>query len=266
MYDQLLKRGACLLVALTVICMAASIASSQAEKSSQISRGLPNGSIDRDSQIMGSQVSNTTQDRNASYSSSLAFNGTVYRLSEKNVQVTIPVNATHLNITLSDKAGNMTLIDGTGRPMNYSSSYQYWRGEHIYSLTFAGHVRGSLIYTTPISGQQFILPIQEKAAVRIILPQGYTTGERTLGIARPDPDEQIEDANGTALTWYNTTNIPYIEVNYYRRSAPQAMFIIFSIMILAGAVLFIQYYLSTLRLKKSSEELDGEADWKSRKK
>lgn len=203
-------------------------------------------------------VPSAAQMSGGSNSSGADFNGTVYLLGEKEVQVTVPVNDSHLNFSLSGRALNMTLFDEGGRAIEYNSSYRYWRGDHIYSLVFSGRVRGRLVYTTAAAGQQFILPIREPVPVRIILPEGYTTGERALGIARPEPDELVQGINTTALTWYNTTSIPYIEVNYYRRSAPRALSIILSILGLAGAVLLVQYYLSMRRLKRSAGDLDGE--------
>jgi len=222
--NGLMKWGACFLAVLASVCLTAEAASSNS------------------SAIFGSSLDGA------------AFNGITYILGEREVQVIVPVNASTLNLSLSDRAQNMTLLDGDGRQVEFNSSYRYWRGDHIYSLAFAGHVRGRLIYTIPSTGQQFILPIREKVPVRIVLPPGYTTGEKALGIASPEPDEFEELSGRTALTWNNTTAIPYIEVNYYRRSAPRALAIIFSILGLAGAMLLVQYYLSTRRLKRFAED------------
>jgi len=225
---SLMKWGACFLAVLAAVCLTAGSAPSNA------------------SAIYGRSPD------------AAAFNGTIYLLGEREVQVVVPVNASALNFSLSERALNMTLLDEDGRQVEFNSSYRYWRGDHIYSLTFAGHVRGRLIYTIPFMGQQFILPIREKVPVRIVLPPGYTTGEKALGIARPEPDELEEVSGRTALTWNNTTAIPYIEVNYYRRSAPRALAIIISILGLAGAVLLVQYYLSMRRLKRSAGDFEGE--------
>lgn len=249
MYNRLFKRSKWLLAILTATCLLAAAASSAAQDA-----GIPNSSLHSSS---NSSPHNSGSQKAVSFNDSI-FNGTTYLLGEKEAQVIVPVNASLLNFTLSDKALNMTVLDGRGRPVEFNSSYRYWRGEHIYSLNLSGHVRGSLIYTMPLMGQQFILPIREKVQVRIVLPLGYTTGERSLGIARPEPDEVVEGGNETSLTWYNTTLIPYIELNYYRRSAPRALGVIFSILGLAAIVLLVQYYLSMRRLKRSAEDLDGE--------
>jgi hypothetical protein len=198
-------------------------------------------------------------------STAAEFNGTTYHLDLKAVHVTKPVNCSNLNLTLSQRTDDITLQDDLGRNASLNSSYLYWRGDYIYSLTFSGHVKGSLIYTMPLQqGQQFILPLNEKGPVRIILPPGYTTGDRTLGIARPPPDQFLENKTGTILTWNNTTMIPYIEVSYYRSNAPHAMMVIFAIMALAGIALLIEYYFSIRRLRSMSEHFEEETEGKLR--
>jgi hypothetical protein len=110
----------------------------------------------------------------------------------------------------------------------------------------------------------FILPIRDHGSLRIILPEGFTTGERSLGIARPEPDEFEEDDSGSILTWNNTTQISYIEVNYYRKSAPQALIIIMAILGLTGLVLLAQYYVSIRKLKDARMEMEREVNGKGR--
>jgi hypothetical protein len=187
------------------------------------------------------------------------FNGTTYRLGLNEAKVTVPVNASKLNLTLSEKTDNITLLDRNNQSVPINSSYLFWRGSHIYSLTFGRNVTGELVYSVPQQGQQFILPLRDTGAVRIILPPGYTTGNRFLGIANPAPDEFREDKAGSVLTWYNTTQIPYIEVNYYRSNALQALMIIFGIMGLAGIALLVEYYLSIRKLRAIREEEERKA-------
>jgi hypothetical protein len=191
-------------------------------------------------------------------SSAAEFNGTTYHLGQNEAEIVVPVNASKLNLTIPEKTENITLYDENGKKVGINSSYRFWRGDHIYSLTFAEHVKGELVYVLPTQGQKFILPLNDKNPVRIILPEGYTTGDRTLGIARPAPDEFQENAAGSILTWHNTTGISYIELDYYRNNAPQALMIIFSIMAVAGVVLIIRYYISTKRLKSMSKDNDLE--------
>jgi hypothetical protein len=187
-------------------------------------------------------------------SSAAQFNGTTYHLGQKEATVVVPVNSSKINLTLFEKTANITLLDENGKNIALNTSYQFWRGDHIYSLTFIEHVKGELIYTLPLQGQQFILPLKDDGQVRIILPKGYTTGERSLGIARPSPDEFMTNDTGNILTWYNTSGISYIEVNYYRNNAPSALMMIFVILAAAGIVLLVRYYISNKRLKEMKIE------------
>ena len=129
-------------------------------------------------------------------SSGTQFNGTIYHLGEKEAQVIVPINASQLNLTLPEKTDNMTLFDESGKNVTFNSSYRFWRGDHIYCLTFEKPIIGRLIYTMHLQGQQFVLPIRDHGQLRIILPAGFTTGERSLGIARPEPGEFLEDDSG----------------------------------------------------------------------
>jgi hypothetical protein len=186
----------------------------------------------------------------------MEFNGTTYHLGQKEVEVIQPVNASKLNLTLPEKTENITLLDENRKRVGLNSSYLFWRGNNIYSLNFERHVSGDLIYTMPQQGQQFVLPLEDSGPVRIILPQGYTTGDRILGIARPSPDEIHSDEAGTVLTWYNTSQIQYIEVSYYRNNALQVLMTIFAILAVAAIVLLIEYYISMRRLRSLRKDKD----------
>jgi hypothetical protein len=76
----------------------------------------------------------------------------------------------------------------------------------------------------------------------------------------------VEEDSGSILTWNNTTQISYIEVNYYKRSAPRALMIIMAILSLTGLVLLAQYYISIRKLKEARMEMEREANRKGRKK
>jgi len=224
MYDYLLKVGARVLIALAVIC-----------------------TITIASELNGTE-----------------FNGTTYILSEREAEVIVPINASEFNLTLTENVGNMTLFDEKGKSVAFNSSYEFWQGDYIYNLDFERHVTGRLIYNITLQGQQFVLPIKDHQPVRIILPTGYTTGDRILGIARPAPDNITADDAGDILIWNNTTSIPYIEVNYYRKNALQALTLILSILALAGLALLIEYYFSIRKLRAARMEEENEMKKKAR--
>jgi Family of unknown function (DUF5803) len=187
------------------------------------------------------------------------FNGTTYRLGQNRAEVFQSVNASKLNLTLSQKTDNITLMDKDGQSIKMNSSYLFWRGDYIYSLNFGRKVSGNLIYTIPLQGQQFILPLKDGGPVRIILPPGFTTGDRFLGIARPTPDEFLAEDTGNVLTWWNTSQSLFIEVSYYQDDAPQALMQILAILAAAGIALLVEYYMSIRKLRAIRKQAESEA-------
>lgn len=191
-----------------------------------------------------------------SFISAEEFNGTTYRLTGKFVEVFQPVDASRLNITLQDKAANITLLDADGRNVGLKSGYTFWRGDYTYNLVFDKHICGQLVYTLPYQGQAFILSMQDDGPVRIILPPGYTTGDRLLGLARPNPDDIRADKDGTSLTWLNTSGHSVIAVDYYKTGAPGDLKRFFSVIAIAALVLFAEYYASIRRLRAIREKAE----------
>jgi hypothetical protein len=185
------------------------------------------------------------------------FNGTIYRLSSTQVQVTQPVNASIYNLTLHEKAGDLVFIGSDGLETAVNSSYSYWAGEHKYKIDFGGNVIGDLVYTIPYQGQQFILPLKESHPVKVILPPGYTTGDHILGIAKPQPDQIMADKNGTELTWNNPGLI--IDVGYYQENAPDTLKKIFALLAVMAVIVLIEYYASIKRLRAISREAEKKA-------
>jgi hypothetical protein len=185
-----------------------------------------------------------------------AYNGTTYRLTSNQVEIIQPINASRLNMTLQDKAMNMTLLDTEGKAVGLKSSYTFWRGEYIYNLIFDGHTSGSLIYTLPHQGQEFVLS-PGGVPVCIILPPGYTTGQRVLGIARPDPDDVQIDGDVTALIWLNTSDDTVIAIDYYKAEAPDDLKRFFAVIAAASLLLFIEYYNSIRKLRSIRKKAEG---------
>jgi len=189
------------------------------------------------------------------------FNGTTYRLTSDKMEVTQPVDASNFNLTLHEKAINMSLLDSEGRSIGLKESYTFWRGDYIYSLIFDKHISGKLVYTLPYQGQKLALSIEKKKDVRIILPPGYTTGDRFFGIAMPDPDIIGIDKDVTELTWLNVSDDEVIEVSYYKSNAPEIVGTIFIAIAAASLILFAEYYASIRRLRSIRDK--AEKDMKS---
>ena len=186
------------------------------------------------------------------------FNGTTYNLSLSDMEVTRAINGTSFNITIHEKLDNISLLTPDGKKTVLNSSYSYWRGDNIYRIDFGKPISGDLVYTVPHLGQQFVLPLRENGSVRVILPPGYTTGDRILGIARPDPDKVEIDKNNTVLTWTNPPG-QVIEVGYYKANAPEALKRIFALLVIMAVILLLEYYASIRKLRTISKEAEKEA-------
>jgi hypothetical protein len=188
------------------------------------------------------------------------FNGTVYRLNLSYVEVTEPVNSASYNLTLQQKAENFTLLDSSGKSVPINISETFWGGDHKYALSFERNVTGVLIYSyrSP-SPQQFIVPLKGKKSVRIMLPPGYTTGDRLLGIANPQPDEVQASEEGRILTWYNTSGHLLIELNYYQENAPKMVIKIFLALLVIAAGILLEYYVSIRRLRAVRDDMEEKA-------
>ncbi len=182
------------------------------------------------------------------------FNGTTYRLTSDQMEVTQPVDASALNLTLQEKAINMSLLDSGGRSIGLKESDTFWRGDYIYSLIFDKHVSGKLVYTLPHQGQKLALSLEKNQDVRIILPPGYTTGDRFFGIAMPDPDNIRIDKDVTELTWLNVSDGEVIDVSYYKNNAPEIVRIVFIMIAAASLILFAEYYASIRKLRSIRNE------------
>jgi hypothetical protein len=182
------------------------------------------------------------------------FNGTTYRLNLTHVEVTQPVNASSYNLTLGVRTENVSLLDANQSAVAINVSEEFWRGDYIYRIAFGRQVTGDLVYSYRSSGQQFGVALDRTGPVRVVLPEGYATGDRILGIARPDPDRVLAEANGTQLIWLNMTEGQIIEVNFYKEKAPAALQRIFLIIGAAAVIILIEHYFSMRRLRSIREK------------
>jgi hypothetical protein len=185
------------------------------------------------------------------------FNGTTYKLSLSEMQVTLPINGSSFNITTHEKTDNISLLTPDGKKTVVNSSYSFWRGDNIYRIDFNKPVTGDLVYTVPHLGQQFILPLRDNRSVRLVIPPGYTTGDRILGIAMPNPDQVTIGKNETVLTWINPSG-QAIDVGYYKVNAPEALKRIFALLAIMAAILLLEYYLSIRKLREISKNAEEE--------
>lgn len=212
----------------------------------------------RNLQLMGALLLTVLISLNIAFAGE--FNGTIYRLTAEQLEVKQPIDASRLNLTLPEKAVNISLMDSAGKNSALKESYTFWKGDYIYSLKFDKHISGMLVYILPHQGQKLILPLTENKDIRVILPPGYTTGNRFFGIAAPDPDNIKTDKDVTELTWINASADEVISISYYRNNAPEIVKIVFIMIAAASLILFAEYYASIRRLRAIRKK--GEGDMK----
>ena len=154
---------------------------------------------------------------------------------------------------------NSYSIAGYVSDIGYTISKEVISGQKHTYLKFNETITGFVAYTIPMpSGQDFMYAPTSSSIVRFILPEGYTTGNPLIGIARPQPDETYLDNEGReTLIWYEHEEMPKsIMVKYYPVSAPKILLIVGSILAFGAAIVLADYYVTKNKLKKMRDDIE----------
>jgi hypothetical protein len=142
--------------------------------------------------------------------------------------------------------------------MNYTLTQDVVQGMKVINLEFEEPVTGFIAYTLKTSGTQsftFVKPDSE--FIRVVLPEGYVTGNRVFGIARPSPSDTGFDEKGRqTLLWISSEMGEHeeaIQVKYYIESAPMYFFAAI-VALLFGVVIVLSRY---SRSRKELESVRG---------
>jgi hypothetical protein len=145
--------------------------------------------------------------------------------------------------------------------INYTLTQEVTEGMKVINLEFKEPVTGFIAYTLKTSGEQsftFLKPDSE--FIRVVLPEGYVTGNRVFGIARPEPSSVTYDEKGRqTLLWISSEmgdREETIQVKYYTQSAP-LLFSAAIIALLCGVGFVLLHY---VRSKKELEAIRGILD------
>jgi hypothetical protein len=183
-------------------------------------------------------------------------NTTIYYLNLSTIQVVESViNQSSVKLVIGD-SGDMDFrdpvaVDYAGNNVTFNISKGAIFGRSFVRFDFNSSFSGFIAYTQS-DGQDFTRQLTDNGSVRVVLPEGYTTGSNFLGIAQPPPDNITTDSRGRdVLIWNN----PYpqhqmISVKYYQRDAPAALLYFFIFLLIAAVVIFGYYRLSLRALKK----------------
>ena len=178
------------------------------------------------------------------------------------------------NETVADQKTFMRLANSNNTSGIYPNITQdVVQGMKVVNLEFNESVTGFIAYTLETSGtQSFTFMKPDSEFIRVVLPEGYVTGNRVFGIARPAPANITFDEKGRqTLLWVSSEmgeREEAIQVKYYTESAPTYFFAAI-IVLLFGVVLVLSRY---SRSKKELEsvrgifELEREYDEKKKRK
>lgn len=171
--------------------------------------------------------------------------------------------------------------------LNYTISEKVMKGQkHIY-LNFTEPIRGYVAYTmTSSTGQEFLHIAQTPSVVRVVLPEGYTTGNLLIGRARPEPSQIYYDDYGRMnLVWNNTNadksslvsmlettfnreiqtpsnTLKLIGVKFYKESAPRSLLIVGVILGSLALIVIIDSLNKRRKLRKLREQIEARASGK----
>ena len=186
------------------------------------------------------------------------------------VLLTEPANETlaePANETLAEPANETSALTRTleelshrnvTSDLNYTLTQEISQNMKVLNLTFEEPVTGFIAYTieVPVT-QNFVFMKPDSVFFRVILPQGYVTGNRIFGIARPMPsNESFDEKERQNLLWISSKmgeRDEAIQVKYYSQSAP-LLFLAAIIALLIGVGLVLFYY---SRSKKELESVKG---------
>lgn len=173
------------------------------------------------------------------------------------VQLVSPANETMANLQTFEELSSRNETSA----INYTLTQEVTQGMKVINLEFKEPVTGFIAYTLEASGEQsftFVKPDSE--FIRVILPEGYVTGNRVFGIARPEPSSVTYDEKGRqTLLWISSKmgdREEAIQVKYYNQSAP-LLFSAAIIALLCGVGLVLLHY---ARSKKELEAIRGILD------
>lgn len=192
-------------------------------------------------------------------------------------------NNTSSSIDLFENYSTQQNVSG----LNYTISEKVTKGQkHIY-LNFTEPIRGYVAYTmTSSTGQEFLHIAQTPSVVRVVLPEGYTTGNLLIGRARPKPDQIYYDNYGRMnLVWNNTNadksslvtmlettfnreiqtpsnTLKLIGVKFYKESAPRSLLIVGVILGSLAFIVIADSLNKRRKLRKLREQIEARASGK----
>lgn len=175
----------------------------------------------------------------------------------------------------------------SGSNLSYIMSDETIKGQrHIY-MNFSRPIRGYVAYTMLMPMGQNLFYIGDSPFVlRVVLPNGYTTGNIFIGRSRPEANKiYFDDKNRMNLVWYNlgndkntiitslenitgtkldknTTNLKLISLRFYKDSASRNLFIAAIVLVSAALVIVADYFIKRKKLRKIRDDIEDNMESK----
>jgi hypothetical protein len=153
--------------------------------------------------------------------------------------------------------------------INYTLTQEITPNMKLINLEFEEPVTGFIAYTLDMPGTQsfaFIKPDSE--FIRVVLPEGYATGNRVFGIARPEPyDINFDDEGRQTLLWISSKmgeREEAIQVKYYAESAPMYFFAAIVALLFGVAMVLSRYSRSKKELESVREIFELEKEYEKK--
>jgi len=178
------------------------------------------------------------------------------------------------NVTDADSE---TFMELSGRSelsdLNYTLTRENRRNMKVINLDFEENVTGFIAYILNMPGTQNLAIMRpDSDFIRVVIPEGYATGNRVFGIPRPEPYAAEEDDLGRQTFLWIASEMDEreqtIQVKYYRESSPLYFFAAIVALLFGVMMVFVHYLRSKKELLKVREifELEKEYEEKGKRK
>ncbi len=181
-------------------------------------------------------------------------NTTIYYLNGSTVKVVDSViNETTVRYIMDDGGESNfkdpVAVNSSGMNISFNVTSEPIFGRRYIRIDFSSVFSGYVAFTQS-DGQDFIRTTVENKSVRVVLPPGYTTGSRFLGIPNPEPDNITVDTPGRHVLIWNDPYPFQISVKYYNEGALMLLYYFSIVLIISFALICLYYYLTIRSLKK----------------
>lgn len=183
------------------------------------------------------------------------------------VQIVSPANKTAATLQTFEELSNQNNTSD----LNYNLTQEISQGIRVMNLEFKEPVTGFIAYSLAIPGNQnFVFVKPDSEFIRVVLPEGYVTGNRVFGIARPSPYNVTFDEKGRQTLLWISSNMnereEAIQVKYYMESAPLYFLAAIVVLLFGVGLVLSNYSRSKKELEAVREILDLEKEYDEQKR